>query len=235
MQKSVESLNRGHQQSEQCRGLYEMRLQHEAAARSQDALQQGFFCGGVELERVEVFKYLGRMLAYDDNDTQVMRVNLKKAWACWVWISQVLRAENATPRVCGVFYKATVMAVLLFGSETWNLAPSRLKRLEGFHHRAAWLMAGKRPRLNPDDGSWMYPDTEAVMKEVGLRRISHYVEVWRQHIFNFIVNRPIFDLCREGVRKRGSSHHLFWWDQPLTLADNLPAGIYDDEVEGAEP
>ena len=214
MQMSVESLNRGHQQSEQCRGLYEMRLQHEAAARSQDALQQGFFCGGDELERVEVFKYLGRMLAYDDNDTQAMRVNLKKARACWARISRVLRAENATPRVCGVFYKATVMAVLLFGSETWNLAPSSLKRLEGFHHRAAWRMAGKQPRLNPD-GSWTYPDTEAVMQEVGLRSISHYVEVRRQHIFNFIVNRPIFDLCREGVRKRGSSHRLFWWDQPL--------------------
>ncbi|KAL7427260.1 hypothetical protein ACHAXH_000579 [Discostella pseudostelligera] len=57
MQTSVESLNRGHQQSEQCRGMYEMRLQHEAAARSQDALQQAFFCGGDELERVETFKY----------------------------------------------------------------------------------------------------------------------------------------------------------------------------------
>ena len=167
MQTSVDSLNRGHQLLEQCRGLYEMRLQHEAAARSQDALQQGFSCGGDELEKVEVFKYLGRMLAYDNNDTQAMRANLKKARKCWARISRVLRTENATPRVCGVFYKATVMAVLLFGSETWNLAPSSLKRLEGFHHRAAWRMAGKVPRLNTD-GSWTYPDTEAVMKEVGL-------------------------------------------------------------------
>ena len=85
------------------------------------------------------------------------------------------------------------MAVLLFGSETWNLAPSSLKRLEGFHIRAAWRMAGKGPRLNPD-GSWTYPDTEEVMKEVGLRSISQYVEVRRHHIFNFIVNRPIFHM-----------------------------------------
>ncbi len=146
----------------------------------------------------------------------------------------MLKAENATPRVCGVFYKATVMAVLLFGSETWNLAPSSLKRLEGFHHRAAWRMVGTGPWLNPD-GSWTYPNTEAVMKEVGLRSISHYVEVRRQHIFNFIVNRPILDLCRESVRKRGSSPRLFWWDQPLTLADNLPAGVDDDGADGADP
>ena len=127
-----------------------------------------------------------------------------------------------------------MMAVLLFGSETWNLAPSSLKCLEGFHIRAAWHMAGKGPRLNPD-GSWMYPDTEKVMKEVGLRSISQYVEVWRHHIFNFIVNRPIFDLCKEGVRKRGSSHRLFWWDQPVSLADDLPVGVDNDDDGDAEP
>ena len=47
-------------------------MQYEAVAHSQDALQQDFFCGSDEFEKVEVFKYLGRMLAYDDNDTQVM-------------------------------------------------------------------------------------------------------------------------------------------------------------------
>jgi hypothetical protein len=77
----------------------------------------------------------------------------------------VLRAENATPPMCGIFYKATVMAVLLFGSEIWNLAPSSLKRLEGFHIRAAWRLAGTGPWQNPD-GSWTYPDTDAVMETV---------------------------------------------------------------------
>jgi hypothetical protein len=34
---------------------------------------------GDELERVEVFKYLGRLLAYDDNDAWAVRGNIKKA------------------------------------------------------------------------------------------------------------------------------------------------------------
>ena len=126
------------------------------------------------------------------------------------------------------------MAVLLFGSETWNLAPSSLKRLEGFHIRAAWRMAGTGPRRNPD-GSWTYPDTDAVMEAVGLRSISHYVEVRRQHISNYIVNRPIFNACRDGVRRRGSSHRQFWWDQPLSLTADPPAGVDDDDDEDAEP
>ncbi len=32
-----------------------------------------------DLERVEVFKYLGRLLTYDNNDSQATRSNLKKA------------------------------------------------------------------------------------------------------------------------------------------------------------
>ena len=83
-----------------------------------------FFAYWEELKWVKVFKYLGRLLLYDDNDTQAMRGNLAKARRCWAWISQVLRSENALPKVCGVLYKATIQAVLLFGSEMWNLAPS---------------------------------------------------------------------------------------------------------------
>jgi hypothetical protein len=110
------------------------------------ALSQTFTAYGKELERVEVFKYLGRLLAYDDNDTQTVRNNLKKARGVWARQSRMIRAENVSPRVCGIFYKAIVQSILLFGSETWNLSPVSLKSLEGFNIRATWRMAGKRPQ-----------------------------------------------------------------------------------------
>ncbi len=77
-----------------------------------------FTAYGEELERVEVFKYLGWHTAYDDADTQAMRSNLRKAWGCWARISCVLRAGNANAKMCGMFYTSTVQAVLLYGSET---------------------------------------------------------------------------------------------------------------------
>ncbi len=83
-------------------------MQHEIAATAQQSLQTHFYAYGEELERVEVFKYLGRLLAYDDNDTQAIRANLAKARKTWARVSRVLRAENASPKVCGVFYKATI-------------------------------------------------------------------------------------------------------------------------------
>ncbi len=155
-------------------------------------------------------------MAYDHNNTQAIGANLAKARKAWARVSRVLRAENASPKVCGVFYKEIIQAVLLIGSETWNLAPSGLKCLEGFHLQAAWQMSGKQP-MKRLDGTRRYPNSEQVLREVGLQTISHYIGVCRQHVASFIVNRPIFQICQEGLRRRGFSACQFWWEQPLDL------------------
>jgi len=217
-----------------CKDGVERKVQYAAAERAHLALQQTFRAYGAELERVEVFKYLGRLLAY--NDAQAVRGNLKKARSIWARLSRTIRAENASPGACGIFYKATVQSILLFGSETWNLSPQSLKCLEGFHLRAAWRMAGKRPTKLPD-GTWTYPNSTAVLDEVGLKTIAHYIGVRRQHIASYIVDKPIFQSCVDVVRRRGSSARQFWWAQSMDLEEALaariagPAVVSDDEEE----
>ncbi len=88
----------------------------------------------------------------------------------------VCSSRNGSLEVCRVFYKATVMSVLLFGSETWSLAPGTLKRYDGFHHRAAWPMAGMCPSHN-GKGNWTYLSNNRTLKKVGLYRIEHYIGV----------------------------------------------------------
>ena len=82
-------------------------------------------------------------MTMDDTDTQAIRIrgNLNKARKAWKMISRLLRRENMKPRVCGMFFKAVVQAVLLYGSETWVLMDSALRCLEGFFYRAACRMA----------------------------------------------------------------------------------------------
>ncbi len=126
------------------------------------------------------------------------------------------RADNALPKTCGMFYKATVQAVLLYRSETWSLSPSSMKRLEGFHICAVWWMSGKRPEWK-EDGSWTYLCSENVLKAVGLKPFAHYVDVLWQTVTNFVVNRPIYELCAGAVRMRGLPVQLFWWGQPTDL------------------
>jgi hypothetical protein len=52
------------------------KVQYAAAKRTHLALQQAFTAYGDELERVEELKYLGRLLAYDDNDARAVRGNI---------------------------------------------------------------------------------------------------------------------------------------------------------------
>ncbi len=47
------------------------------------ALREHFTVRGDVLEQVEVNKYLRRMMAQDNNDTQALRAQLRKAHAIW--------------------------------------------------------------------------------------------------------------------------------------------------------
>ncbi len=83
------------------------------------ALRQQFTIHSEVLKRVEVYKYLGRMMAQDDDDTQAIRAQLWKARATWARVGKVLWGENTFPTVAAKFYLAIVQAILLYGSETW--------------------------------------------------------------------------------------------------------------------
>jgi hypothetical protein len=203
------AMNGRHYKTEMCKDGVARKVQYAAAKCAHIALRQVFMAYGEELERVEGFKYLGKLLAYNNNDTQAVRGNLKKVRGVLARLSRTIRAENASLRACGKFYKATMQSILLFGSKTWNLSVVSLKRLEGFHLRAAWRMAGKRPKKLPD-GTWTYPKSVAVLDKVGLKTIAHYIGVRRQHIASYVVNKPIFQSCMDGVRRRGSSVCQFW-------------------------
>jgi hypothetical protein len=77
-------------------------------------------------------------------------------------------------------------------------------------------MAGKRPTKLPD-GKWTHPNSVAVLDKVWLKIIAHYIGMRRQHIASYIVNKPIFQTCMDGVRRRGSGVRQFWWEQSMDL------------------
>jgi hypothetical protein len=102
-----------HINTRECRMRTARRHQRDMAVRSALALRQQFMVYGDVLERVEVFRYLGRLLSQDDDDIQAVRSQLRKAHGTWARVGQVLRKENAPPRVSAKFYKAIVQSVLL--------------------------------------------------------------------------------------------------------------------------
>ena len=153
--------------------------QREAAITSALALRREFTVGEGEdiqvLEKVEVFKYLGRLLAQDDDDVQAIRNQIRRARGTWARLGQVLKGENTSPRVSASFYKAIIQSVLLYGSETWNVTKTALKQLEGFHIRAAYRMAIVNKPKRGSNNTWTYPRTKDVLAEcrVGNNRHIH--------------------------------------------------------------
>ena len=124
---------------------------------------------------------------------------------------------------------AMVKAVLLFGSDTWVLTPRLEKALEGFHHLATRRMAGMRPKCKPD-GTWVYPPIGAALAMLVLEEIGVYITRHQNTVAQYILIRPIVDLCLAAERKPGTRLSRWWWEQP-TL-DIMGIGLGQAVEEG---
>ena len=176
------------------------------------------------MEWVEVFKYLGRLLAQDDDDIQGICAQLRKARGTWARVGQVLRAEKVPPWIAAKFYKAVVQAVQLYGSKTWVLLTAALMSLEGFHIRAAYRMAVRHKPSRGPGNRWVYPKSKDVLEECGMSTLTEYITVRQQTIAVYVATRPILTKCRQGKRKRGAVPHRWWWEQQMDLDVNDATG-----------
>jgi hypothetical protein len=111
-----------HRFLKECQVGVEQKQQWEAAVTLALALRHQFSIDGEVLQWVEVFKYLGRLLAQDNDNIQAIRAQLQKARATWAWVGQVLGNKNVSPHIATTFYKAVVQAILLYDSKTWVLS-----------------------------------------------------------------------------------------------------------------
>ena len=128
---------------------------------------------------------------------------MAKARKRWGRMQGILRREGATPRILGIFFKAVVQQVLLFGAETWVVTPKMERVLSAFLHRAARRLTGRKARREKD-GDWHYPSLEGAMKEAGLTDIWTSILRRQNTVAQYIATRPFLDLLEGGESERGS-------------------------------
>ena len=104
---------------------------------------------------VTSFRYLGRVISVVDDDWPEVVKNLSRARAVWRRMTCILRREGAAPRVSGLFFKAMVQTMLIFGSETWVVTPRMVNALGGFQAQVARCLTGQLLWRTPDD-KWTY-------------------------------------------------------------------------------
>ncbi len=110
-----------------------------------------------------------------EDNALAVRAQMAKAQGIWVRVITVLKGKNAPLKVCGMFYRAVVQSVMLYGSESWVLNPSFLVRLKGFHVRAVWRMAREHRLRRGAHMVWEYPCLADILEEVGLQLVEEYI------------------------------------------------------------
>ena len=94
LQVLLKAMNSGHQETQQCKVGRERAFQHLRAANSIWALQEKITAYDKELEQVELFKYLGQLVSFNDKYAHIVRSNLMKARAIWPRVSKVLMGQE---------------------------------------------------------------------------------------------------------------------------------------------
>jgi hypothetical protein len=131
------ALSSGHYQTAVCRAGAERARRRLALEDSRLAREVVFSVKGSQLASVSVFRYLGRELSSSDDDWPAVYRNVNKARQRWAHISRVLAREGANTRIAGMFYKAVVQSVLLYGCKMWVLTARVLRAVESFHNQVA--------------------------------------------------------------------------------------------------
>ena len=114
-----------------------------------------------------------------------------------------------------MFYKAIVQTVLLYGSESWVVAPQMLEVLKGFHHRVARKIPGKMARRQAD-GSWVYPPIVDALEGVGLFPMDEYIRRRQNRMVQYLATRHILPLIQAAPESRS---RLRWWCQRTVISE----------------
>jgi hypothetical protein len=94
-----------HIHTQVCLLVAEQRTQWDLAVTVALALHKLFHVDRELLEKVDLFRYLGWILAQNDDDVRAVRNQIKKAWGIWARVGQVLMVDNTPLKVSTKFYK----------------------------------------------------------------------------------------------------------------------------------
>jgi L-rhamnose mutarotase len=78
-----------------------------------------------------------------------------------------------------------------------------------------------KPKKGPHH-RWVYPQSTDVLQECGINTILHYIDIRRNTIFQYVLDQPNYDTCREGEQQRGLPLQQWWWELKMCL-DNKDA------------
>ena len=152
----------------------EQKRRRLAAEEEREVTARAFSAYGCPLEMVTSFRYLGRVILEADEDWPEVVTKSYRARAFWRRMTRIFSREEAAPQVSGIFFKAVVQAVLLFGLETWVVVPQMGKSLRGFQDQVERPLTGRLPWRTLDE-KWTHNLVVTAREEVGFLAMEEYI------------------------------------------------------------
>ena len=125
-----------------------------------------------------------------------------------------------------VFYRAVVLSVLLYGSESWVLTVDMMKQLRSFHRRCCRGITREFIHQNEETGEWICPNSEMVLAKAGVLTIEEYIQRRRDTILPYARSTSIYGRCKS-AKKIGS--RLLWWEVNY-YSSNDAAEVREDQA-----
>ena len=127
-------------------------------------------------------------------------------------LSKVLIREGAYARTLGIISVAVVHAVMFYRSEMWVMTLHIGRVLGGFRHRVDRRLTGRQLCRGRYCG-WLYHPLEDTIVEAVLMKLETYVSRHQNTFAQFILIRPIMELCQVSERRLVSRLAKQWWEQ----------------------
>ena len=157
---------------------------------------------GQEIEDVNEFTYLGAKVCKEGGGMKDLRNRLSKARGAYTKLSRIWKSKEITKRTKLKLYKALVLSVLLYGSETWKMNKGDDKAIDIFHHKCLRRIL----KINWQD----HISNEEVLRRAKMEPLSREVKKRRWKMIGHVLRQDRESNCSiamtwapEGQRKRG--------------------------------
>ena len=226
-QRNVNTMH--HLQSEDCKKYAEIRRNRRFDTCQMAAKNVRFKVKGENIKMVQSFKYLGRVLQYNDDDLTAVESQLVKARGVWGRIGKIIKKKSlSNPRIMGIFYKVIVQTVLLYGAESWVLGTHARNKINSFHHRCSRFITGRHISLEGE--TWIYPSRVSTLAEADLLGVEDYIVSRKNTVREYAESTGIFNRCKMTEGHICRKNRLTWWKQDLQKSNEAEISSMESDL-----
>ena len=174
-------------------------------------------------ERVDEFKYLGTTLTNQNSIQEEIKSRMKSGNACYHSVQNILSSGLLSKNLKIKIYRTIILAVVLYGCETWSLTLRQERRLRVFENRVLRRIFG--PKRDEVTGEWrklhneeldnLYssPNIVRVIKTRRMRWAGHVAHMGEgRNVYRVLIGKP------EGRRPLGRPRRR-WEDIRMDLRE----------------